>query len=366
MDAKAIIDKFKKEKPSTFRYSVSRLKDKSFISSVIDYTNFLPENSTYSQRLWHMTNDTYHIPLCPICKNENIFKDGSSGYTKFCSGNCEIKNKWLKTSPEKKKEIYKKQRETNKERYGDEFTFRNEKVKEKIKKTLQENYGENVINPGQIPGMQDRVKETLYERYGVINPGLTPQAIKARIERYGVENPFSSKEVQDKIKETNLEKYGNNCFLQSEIGKQKTKNTCIEKYGVEHPMQNAEIFEKATKHRSYEYLASNGKVYTLQGYEKYALEKLLLLYHEDDIIHGTKNISNYHKFQYLFDGKTKNYFPDFYIVSKNLIVEVKSIFSYIYEKEKNSLKKQAVLEKDVNFEFWIFDDKGNEVKMTDL
>jgi hypothetical protein len=343
MDAKAIIDKFKKEKPSTFRYSVSRLKDKSFISSVIDYTNFLPENSTYSQRLWHMTNDTYHIPLCPICKNENIFKDGSSGYTKFCSGNCEIKNKWLKTSPEKKEEIYKKQRETNKERYGDEFTFRNEKVKEKIKKTLQENYGENVINPGQIPGMQDRVKETLYERYGVINPGLTPQAIKARIERYGVENPFSSKEVQDKIKETNLMNFG-----------------------VEYPLQNPVIFEKAIKYRSYEYLASNGKVYTLQGYEKYALEKLLLLYHEDDIIHGAANIRFYHKFQYSFDGKTKNYFPDFYIVSKNLIVEVKSLFTYLYEKEKNSLKKQAVLEKDVNFEFWIFDDKGNEVKMTDL
>jgi hypothetical protein len=339
MNALDLIIKLKEDKPETFRYSLSRIKDENFMESVIELTSFLPQGCKHSQRLWHLTNDVLYIPSCPICGNQNKFKDGSTGYTKFCSGNCEIKNKWLKTTPEQKEEIYKKQRNTNKERYGDEITFRVKSIKDKMKKTLQKNYGDHVNNPTQSKEINDKVKKSIKEKYGVENPGQTPQAKQTRIDKYGTENPFSSKEVQEKIRQTNLERYN-----------------------VEYPMQKPEIFEKATKHRTYEYVASNGKTYMLQGYEKYALEELLKIYDDNDIVTGSSNISKHKKFKYEYDGKVRNYFPDFYIISENLIIEVKSLFTLEYEKEKNNLKKEAVLKTNTKFEFWIYEKTGDRLK----
>ena len=47
-----------------------------------------------------------------------------------------------------------------------------------------------------------------------------------------------------KREDTNLERYGHICSLQSEEAKKKTKETCIKKYGVDHPMQNTAIRNK--------------------------------------------------------------------------------------------------------------------------
>lgn len=40
---------------------------------------------------------------------------------------------------------------------------------EKMKKTLQKKYGKNIINPGQIPEVKEKVKQTFLEHYGVDN-----------------------------------------------------------------------------------------------------------------------------------------------------------------------------------------------------
>lgn len=56
-------------------------------------------------------------------------------------------------------------------------------------------------------------------------------------------NPFSKPEIQEKIKQTNLEKYGTEWQTQSDNFKEKTKRTCIEKYGVEYASQS-ENFQK--------------------------------------------------------------------------------------------------------------------------
>ena len=62
-------------------------------------------------------------------------------------------------------------------------------------------------------------------------------------ERYGGHSA-SNKEVQDKSKKTNLEKYGTICALQNEKIKNRIKQTNLQKYGVEYGFQNEDIKQK--------------------------------------------------------------------------------------------------------------------------
>ena len=55
---------------------------------------------------------------------------------------------------------------------------------------------------------------------------------------------MQSKEIKDKIKITNLERYGVECVLQSQEIKNKIKQTLLEKYGVENVSYVPEILEK--------------------------------------------------------------------------------------------------------------------------
>ena len=54
----------------------------------------------------------------------------------------------------------------------------------------------------------------------------------------------SSNEVQKKVKQTNLERYGCEYTSQNDEVKEKVKQTCLEKYGCENVFQNKEVREK--------------------------------------------------------------------------------------------------------------------------
>lgn len=65
-------------------------------------------------------------------------------------------------------------------------------------------------------------------------------AKKTFLANYGTDNPAKADIVKAKIAQTNLDKYGCVCTLQSEESKEKTKNTYMTKCGYEHYMQNPE------------------------------------------------------------------------------------------------------------------------------
>jgi hypothetical protein len=84
---------------------------------------------------------------------------------------------------------------------------------------------------------------------------------KTNLEKYGVEYTFQSSKVKDKIKDTMKQKYGvNNPSLSEEI-KAKRDNTNIERRGVKNPFQDKEVKEKSkiTNLKKYgvEYIASS-------------------------------------------------------------------------------------------------------------
>jgi hypothetical protein len=95
------------------------------------------------------------------------------------------------------------------------------------------------------------VKEqnTCLERYGVKFPlkdnvDIRQKSENTMIERYGVKNIFELKSTQDKIKQTNLEKYGFEYAAFNIQIQEKTKQTCLKKYGVDNILKCKNVQEK--------------------------------------------------------------------------------------------------------------------------
>lgn len=180
------------------------------------------------------------------------------------------------------------------EKFGCENPFQNEKCKEKIKETCIEKYGVEYCT--QNEEVKSKAHETNLEKYGCKNPfqneEIKEKIRKTNLEKYGVENCMHNENVKLKGQETNLEKYGYRNPFQNKKCKEKIRKTNFEKYGVEHPNQNKEIMDKNSK-KAYKiktYTLPSGKEIKIQGYEHFALNKLLETYSEDQIITGCKNV----------------------------------------------------------------------------
>ena len=61
-----------------------------------------------------------------------------------------------------------------------------------------------------------------------------------------------------------------------------------------------------------------------------------------------------------YDDKLCKYYPDILIPHKNLLIEVKSTWTYEVKLKKNLEKKAACQKLNYKFEFWIYDRSGNK------
>ena len=83
-------------------------------------------------------------------------------------------------------------------------------------------------------------------------------------------------------------------------------------------------------------ITPSGKRIFLQGYEVNAYNILIDEgYMEDDILYRKIDMP---EIMYHFEDKERRYYPDFYIKSNNLIIEVKCKYTYEIDKEKNDTK----------------------------
>jgi len=255
------------------------------------------------------------------------------------------------------------------------------KSRNKAKITCMKNYG--VEHPSQSQSIKDKKKQTCITKYGVEHHleslDIRRKITETNLERYGAEMPFANEQVKQKIKETNLEKYGTEHPTQSEeiIEKRKKvwvekygvenpmhlqlfvdkgKMTNLERYGVENPMQCPEIFQKcqssnrSSKYKLKDYAMPSGEIIRVQGYEPQALDILLESYNEDEIVVKDNETPD---IWYMLDGVKHRYYPDIYIPKDNLIIEVKSQYTYEANLKKNLAKQQGCLDLGYNFRFMI-------------
>lgn len=102
------------------------------------------------------------------------------------------------------KEVREKQKNTMLERYGVVNILQTEDGQRKAKETNMKKYG--VEWAGQAECVRNKRENTMLERYGYRTPSEVPEINAARKEtfrkKYGVENPFMVDDVKNKIYET--------------------------------------------------------------------------------------------------------------------------------------------------------------------
>lgn len=179
-----------------------------------------------------------------------------------------------------------------------------------------------------------------------------------------VNTQTQNKDIMNKIKDTNLQKYGCEYVTQSENIKLKIIQTNLDKYGVEHHFQNSEIFNKAESklYKYKNYVTSKGKTFKCQGYEHFAIPYLINneKINESDIFTERKDVPEiWYNDQ---NNKKHKHYVDIFIKSLNKCIEIKSNWTFNKNKEIVFLKQNAAKELGYIYEIWIYDQKGNCVE----
>lgn len=318
----------------------SRISE-NFRKSVIEVTKKCRDN--FTERLYWILNDIHDYPNCDVCniQFQPNFHNCKSGYddVKSCSHLCGVHSQ--------------KRKDTCMERYGVEHSSKSIIVHQTREKNYLEKTGYS--HSFQNPEVKQKLRKTNLKKFGFENPAQN-ELIKEKIRKaYAEKTDDEIFNANEKRRVTNLEKNGYEYPGQNPKSQENRRATCLEKYGVEHQAQNAEVHEQQQKFRSYKFTLDTGYEITYQGYENVAIKKLLETYNETEVVIRRKDIP---LFWYLGeDEKQHRYFPDIFIPSENLIIEVKSTRTYNCEFNKNQLKKKACLDAGYNFKFWICSNK---------
>jgi len=310
-------------------------------------------------------------PKCGHSRCTNLVEKvpGEWKWKKYCSKICgklggrerkiETFSKNFETT-EALENLVEKRKQACIDKFGVDNPQKSLEVREKTKKTNLDRYG----TPYAVsaPSIREKQKQTLLNHYGVDVPTKSSKILEksrqTNLSKYGVEWSSQNAEVRNKQKTTCLERYGVENPLQNQQISQQIKQTLLERYGVDNPTKNAGILEEALNSgkRAKEVVLPSGKKIKLRGYEPQVLDELLKSYQETQIITDIKLMP---KIKYFDCSKERRYFPDFFIPSKNLIVEVKSSYTFQANYRINLLKKESCLKMGYNFMFIIFDPKYN-------
>lgn len=182
---------------------------------------------------------------------------------------------------------------------------------------------------------------------------------KTCIEKFGVDNAGRLPEIIEKIKNTFQEKFGGHPKQTIEV-QDKWKATCLQKYGG-HPNQNKEVQAKSeiNSFAFKDYMMPSGNLIKYQGYENVALDELVQIYEEDDIAIGRSNVPT---IDYFIGDEKHVYFPDFFIRSKNKIIEVKSEWTIQLRRANIEEKALATVKAGYKYEIWIYNEKKIKVQ----
>lgn len=198
----------------------------------------------------------------------------------------------------------------------------------------------------------------------------SPEKRKKVSERF-INNPENLKSFIEKNKQTR-DSWSDE---EKRINNRKTYNTLTEKYGKNYFSEKTKKqWEKRTTNEilllvqkgnltkskngtaQYNYFASanksvliNNKLYFCQGYEDLILHFLLenMLFDSNDICVG-KDVP-----RIKHNCLSGTYYPDIFVKSINLLIEVKSDFTFLKEKESNFTKQQSARDQSYNHVYFV-------------
>lgn len=193
------------------------IKNKEIWKNIIAFTNFLPPNTSISQRIWHVMNDCFTHKKCKNCNN--IVKWNRNTYTTFCSQKCS------NSDIEKKESI----KNIMNERYGG-IGGGSDIILEKIKQTNKERYGEEILL--NVEFINNKIRQTNKERYGCANYAQTKdfKIHSSNLQKNRTDE--IKKEIVNKIRQTNINRYGVDSYAKTEAYKKYFNDLMNKKYGV--------------------------------------------------------------------------------------------------------------------------------------
>ena len=297
----------------------------------------LSEKTPVYEIYYRLKNNLKKRPVCIICGKPVKYTSGH--YAKFCSKECQYSDLGKKIT----KEIKIK---SNLEKYGVEHTSQLKEVTDKrtksradhvnkiqqhVRESLYKKYG--AYDVMHIPHILQKIKDTNLKKFGVEfplqqlkkeNSEIYQKISQTCINKFDVDSPLKNKEVREKIKQTNIQKYGVDNPLKNKEIREKIKQTNIQKYGVDNPLKNKEIWKKSQDNRQ---ISSKSKL------ENNFLNYLKLKYESDDIITQYKS-------------KEYPYYCDFYIKSINLYIEIQGHWTHNdHPFDINNLNDQLIMNK---------------------
>ena len=272
-------------------------------------------------------------------------------------------------NPAQNKKVQNKMRATCLEKYGVENVSYRQETLEKRNKVWEEKYG---MNPLLLKENKEKVKQSNIQKYGVDNVFKRKDVIKEAVQnKYGVDNYFQTEEFKEKSKKTCLEKYGVEYSCQSPIVQQKVINTNMERYGVPWNQQCKQISDKVKNTLLSRYGVDNPS--HLPDYQ----EKC----DNTKTLHGTHNTSKTEEDIYIllrqkFSLVKRNYktklYPykcDFYIPGKDLYIEYQGTWGHGKEPfDPNNKKHLTIVEewkkksKEINYKGKTKDSYKNSIK----
>lgn len=191
-----------------------------------------------SEAAYRVVNDTTTND-CSCGKGKLSFLSFGIGYNKYCSRSCPsiplmrkaiAKKKWYELDVD----LYERAKSIAIEVHGTEDIGMSEINWEKNKLVHMEKHG--VAFPSSRPDVREKVRQTNLARYGDANYAMTV-ARKTFIESNDGKNPFQIDEINEKIKATNLERYGYERALQSPTILSSMYASNLEKFGRTHASQ---------------------------------------------------------------------------------------------------------------------------------
>ena len=259
------------------------------------YNDFLtwtfPKEFTLSQKLYHYLYNDPELKLghCIICGNMCLFKSFKDGYCTYCCPKC----RRSVINPMESNESKLKLSETKKRQYSDKEWH--DSVVNKNKQTCESKYGGVGYSSTKL---KEKSLSTNLTKNGNRQYHNYDKITKTNNLKYGVCFPFQSKEIQEKVNKTYIEKFG------SKRNSDTFKKYC-ESIGVENISQTHEWAVKTHKKIKYKNI-SNWEIIVY----KFCEEHNLNFEYQPNVL-----------FEYEFNNEKHYYHPDFLIEGK--LFEVK-------------------------------------------
>lgn len=215
---------------------------------------------------------------------------------------------------------------------------------------------------------KEKAKLTMFDRYGVDNPTKSKEIVEKIQKKYNEKSDKEKNKIVEKQKDTMFNRYGS-WFTSTDSYKEKILNYSINKFGLTDYRSSDEFKNKVKKTLMDKYgvdYISHISHKNLK-FKKARFGKKINGFHEssDLTYQGTYEldfIEKYYKkveikkidpIKYHLNENTHYYHPDFYLPNFNLIVEIKSSYTYNYDLERNLTKKDYSIKNGFNFIFII-------------